>query len=318
MSRVPCSSCGRLAELQPGSSEFACQSCGAHNSVRLLSAGAVPVAGTAAASTRIHFPVQARAASRPSTGGGTGPWKKVLISLLAIGVFASLVHPGTFATFNATTTSAGDFKTGTLLLDTNYGSSDCVSTAGSGTVTITASNSNSSCNALFTSQFAAGSHSEVQVTLKNVGNINASKLAFYTNGTCTTTVNGVTGTLIGGSSVTYQGNVSNSLCGQAQIIVAETTSAFNTLTGYNCIWGANPGTTSSGVTNCNYDATKTISGLMACTSAAPCPAAGSQTALNAGSNRYFVIGVNFPDPGNANNDWQGLKATYSLTFYLTQ
>jgi LSD1 subclass zinc finger protein len=319
MSKVPCSSCGKLVSLESGAGEFACPACGARNSVRLLvSASPAPALPATAATPRTTFPVQARTASRPAAGGGTGPWKKVLVSLMVIGLFSAFAHPGTFATFNATTSSAGDIKTGALLLDSSYGGADCVSTSGTGTVTITASNSNATCNGLFSSSFAAGTHSEVQVTLKNVGNINASKLAFYTNGSCSVAGASYTTTLVGGSSVTYNGNTANNLCSNAQIVVAETNSSFNATSGYGCISGANPGTTSSGVTSCGYDATHTITALMSCTSAAPCPAAASQTALNASSTRYFVIGVNFPDPGNANNDWQALKATYTLSFNLTQ
>lgn len=165
--RIPCSSCGRVADIPAASGEveFDCPSCGKRNQVRLI----------AAAPEQAAFRPPAPRPTRPFTPAPsrTGAYKKVLVSLMVLGALAALIHPGTFATFNATTQSPNNITSGTLLLDSNYNNADCIS---SSTGTISVTNSNTTCTAVITIPAGTTSVVSVPVKLKNIGNISASQL----------------------------------------------------------------------------------------------------------------------------------------------
>lgn len=165
--RIPCSSCGRATVVTADSGEvdFDCPHCGKRNHVRLI----------AAAPERSGVQPPVNRPTRPFTPAPsrTGAYKKVLVSLMVLGALAALIHPGTFATFNATTQSPNNITSGTLLLDSNYNNADCIS---SSTGTISATNSNTTCTAVLTIPAGTTSVVSVPIKLKNIGNINASQL----------------------------------------------------------------------------------------------------------------------------------------------
>ena len=190
--RIPCSNCGRVTTVSAtsGDVEFDCQHCGNRNQVRLIAAASERPAARPANVLPARVPVQA--------GSRTGAYKKVLVSLMLLGALAALIHPGTFATFNATTQSSSSVTSGTLLLDNNYNNADCIS---SSTGTISTTNSNTTCTALITIPAGTTSAVSVPLKLKNIGNINASQLLVGATSTaCAATT--------GAGSATY--NLSNS------------------------------------------------------------------------------------------------------------
>ena len=248
-------------------------------------------------------------------------WKKILVSLVVVAAFGSVLHQGTFATFNATTSQNASITTGTLLLGNTVGANaECLSTPSAGAFTTISTNVNNACTTLFSAPFGAGTSSTVNLVIKNEGNLAASLLQLYVptgapfpvSGCSTVVASGANAVTLGGT--TYQGNTGNDLCAGAnaiQTVVYETTGATT------CVYGS--GAAGLPVAGCSYAAGKII-GTSAvatslagtCTSAAPCLAGG----LAAGATRSFTIGVKFPDPND--NSYQALTANFSLTWKLIQ
>jgi len=226
--------------------------------------------------------------------------KRLLVGMLIVGAISAATAAGTFATFNASTSNNGTVTSGTLLLgNTANGGTECISTADTGAAnTITAGNSNA-CSVLFSGTLNPTGSTTSFLTLKNEGNFNAATSS-VTVSACASTVNNLT---IGRH--TFAGDPTNApLCNKLQAVIAEvTTSNGTTLGGSGCVFGANSGSTP--LVNCSYSGT--ISG-----------AAGSYPlgAFNAGTSRFFVVDVNFPDTND--NRYQGQNAALTLTWTLNQ
>jgi hypothetical protein len=111
---------------------------------------------------------------------------RVLMTLLVIGVAGSTVSYGTFASFTAQTSNAGNtFSTGTLTLtNTKTGGTTCLSTGGAGGVD---TNSNSTgCSAIFalggTPGLAPGGTVQTaQMSIQNSGSLPASTLKLWSD-----------------------------------------------------------------------------------------------------------------------------------------
>ena len=230
--------------------------------------------------------------------------KPILVGMLILGAITATMSSGTFATFNAATSNSASVTSGTLLLGNivNAGS-ECMSTAAltaPPAATITAGNTNA-CTALFAATVNPTGSTQANLTLKNEGNFNASS-STLTATACVSAANPLT---VG--ATTFSGDFVNApLCTILQAVVAEvTTSGGTTLAPGGCYYGLAGGTTP--VNNCQYDATKPLSGL---------PASTALGAFNAGVSRFFVVGVNFPN--TADNRYQGQKATVTLTWTINQ
>jgi predicted ribosomally synthesized peptide with SipW-like signal peptide len=230
--------------------------------------------------------------------------KPILVGMLILGAITAAVSGGTFATFNASTSNDATITSGTLLLGNKVNAgTECMSTDASlapPSATITALNTNA-CTALFSTTLNPTQAGVANLTLKNEGNLNAATSSLVATA-CVSAINPITvnGTAFSGDTVNAP------LCSILQLVVAEVTvSGGNTLTGAGCVYGLAGGLVP--VTNCQYDATKTVSG------AAGTTALG---AFNAGTSRFFVIGVKFPDTND--NRYQGQKATVSVTWTINQ
>ena len=230
--------------------------------------------------------------------------KPILVGMLILGAITAAVSGGTFATFNASTSNDATITSGTLLLgNTVNAGTECMSTDAGGappSATITAANTNA-CTALFNTTLNPTQSGVANLTLKNEGNLNAATSSLVATA-CVSVINPITvnGTAFSGDTVNAP------LCSILQLVVAEVTvSGGNTLTGAGCVYGLAGGLVP--VTNCQYDVTKTVSG------AAGTTALG---AFTAGTSRFFVVGVNFPN--TADNRYQGQKATVTLTWTINQ
>jgi len=108
--------------------------------------------------------------------------KTYLKLLIVAGILAVIGGgAGTFATFNAETTNAGNtFATGTLFLHNTNGSTTCTSEANSGNLNTTGS---TGCAVLFTVTNPTGT-SHADIALKNAGTIDASSLSFDIPSAC--------------------------------------------------------------------------------------------------------------------------------------
>lgn len=219
--------------------------------------------------------------------------KQYLMLLTVIGLVSIASGSGTFASFSAETTNAGNtFATGTIVLsNTVNAGSACLSTGGGTTDT----NINASCTALFNSTVKKPGDSYVadQLDLKNVGSLAATTLKLSSSSCVTTDAAGQT----------YHGT--GDLCPLLDVYVQEWTS--NTYsTPLTCWYGG------AVVANtCDFsDNTKTLTAL---NTASPLTLTGG---MGAGSDRYFTIGIKL-DP-TATNTVQGRSATADLTWHIDQ
>lgn len=143
--RVPCSRCGRPNPVEAGAASFTC-GCGALNHIRSLSSPLLNAAAGAAILPVVRQPLQMAEtrvkADRPGaprrSWSGSGILQKALVSLLALAAISSVVHQGTFATFNATTSQATNtFSTGTVTMTNVAGTviagSNCAVSTANGT-----------------------------------------------------------------------------------------------------------------------------------------------------------------------------------------
>jgi predicted ribosomally synthesized peptide with SipW-like signal peptide len=220
-------------------------------------------------------------------------FKQYLMLLTAVGLVAVAAGggSGTFASFTAETTNAGNtFATGTIVLsNTVNGGAACLSTNG-GT---TDSNINSSCAAAYTVTLKKPGDSYVgdQLDIKNVGSLSPSALVF-TGGSCTDS-NAV--------GETYHGT--GSLCGALDVYVQEwTTNSYAVAS--HCWYGGGTATT------CAFSDTKTVATLAS---------AGAQTltgALPTGTDRFFTIGLQVQSA--AGNNIQGRATSSAVTWHVDQ
>jgi len=229
--------------------------------------------------------------------------KTYLKVLIAVGVLAVIGGgAGTFATFDATTTNAGNtFATGTIVLQNAVAAGTCLSTGGGTTDT----NVNALCDKVFNATVKKpGDIGSGHVTLQNEGSLAATTLTL-TKSLCTD------GDAVG---ETYHGT--GSVCGALNFYVQEWTS--NTfLTPFKCWYG---GSADAGVTCDPTFATSpaTLAGFG--TSPVPInagPGATAFTALGgAADTRYFTVAVQLPN--SAGNTLQGRQAQINLSWQESQ
>jgi hypothetical protein len=214
-----------------------------------------------------------------------------LISLFAYTGAASV------ATFSAETKNPSNkFSSGTLVLsDTKQGGSVCLSTGGGSTD----SNVNNSCTTLLSATGQKpGDSATANVTIQNVGSLNASAFKLYTGG-CSDADN---------ASETYHGT--GSMCSNVQLYIQQWTNS--DFTGASsCLYG---GTTVANT--CDFsDGSKTM-GTWASAHASLGTAQSIGSGLNSATSAYFTIGVKLPT--SAGNSLQGRQASMDFTWHIDQ
>jgi len=219
-------------------------------------------------------------------------FKQYLMLLTVIGLVAIAAGgSGTFASFSAETTNAGNtFATGTLVLsNTVNAGTACLSTNGGATDT----NINATCDKVFNVSVKKPGDTYLadQIDIKNVGSLNPSDLKF-TAGSCAD-----------GNAAGQNYHGTGSLCGALDVYVQEWTDNTYT-TASHCWYGGGAGTT------CTFDDTKTLSTI---SGASPITLTG---ALPAGSDRYFTVGLEVQN--GAGNNVQGRASTADLTWHVDQ
>ena len=221
---------------------------------------------------------------------------KILVTCAVVVVLAATLGVASFATFNAQTHNPGNvFAHGTLVLsNTKQGGVACLSTGGGNTNT----NVNTACDQLFNLTVKKpGDSGTANLTLKNVGDVNASSFKVFSP-TCTA-ANAT------GESYNGTGNP----CSVLQVYIQQWTD--NTFTTPSaCLYGGATGNT------CNFtDTTKTIGAFStAYNSTSTGLSIGS--GLNAGSSAYVTIGVQ--SPSTADNTYQGRQASLDFDWYIAQ
>jgi len=341
---IPCGRCGQLNEMAGGdglnAQSIRCTGCGAIFSIGRSNVGRALTAKTAVV-----------AVSNP--GRNTSNWKKALVTLLIVGAFGAVVHPGgTFATFSAAVTNPATITTGTVVLsDVNPTSGTCLSVGAATTITTTNSFTcptgflNITQATLLPTVFSTTNlplKGGVNViTLKNVGSIDANTVQLYAAGNCNVTAGG--GTYTGGHLATAAG-----ICAALDLVIYQATDATGaTMATNGCLYGNKLGTGSTGpVVGCTFDKNTasapaagaqpvyqfTPSDFGAChllvgSAACSVGANGPITLLNtggtnlvltntSGNSAFIVIDVAFPDTGD--QSVMGTVATLNLTFQISQ
>ena len=218
-----------------------------------------------------------------------GKLRTIGMALILMAGSAGLISSG-FADFNATTTNANTFSSGTLVLsDAKTSGTTCLSTGGATTDT----NSNATgCDNLFNgASKKPGDTTTAVVTIRNVGSIAASAIQVYT-----TTTTGCATTDAGAES--YHGT--GDLCTAVALTIHDDTNN-------RCYYP----TQSAGA--CTIDATKTLSHFLATWNTGT-PLSLSTTGLSGGI--AFTVATQFNS--TAGNNMQGRTATLDLNWKMTQ
>jgi hypothetical protein len=245
--------------------------------------------------------------------------KKLLLSLVAIGVLGSITTGGTYAVFqNDEYNVNGATASGTLTLSNQVGvATTCFSQSSSGSVasgtenwnTKESSPASAGCDALFTTATLnyPGTLVQIHVTLKNTGSVDASKLYVFMPGAsagagCVPSANVTVGAVLGGGNpctLTPNGDL---------FYIEEDNSSW---VAQKCQYPAGAGACAIGGGGTLNDFSTNYykyagakldlgSGLT------------NYPAMNAQDTRYFTIGI---QEGN-DNTLQGETATFSLTWHL--
>ena len=242
--------------------------------------------------------------------------KKLLLSVIAIGLLASITTGGTYAVLQGSQKNINsNTASGTLTLSNQVGAGTvCVSSGGLGTYatgtenenTLQSSPASTGCDPLFTSATLQypGTLTQIHVTVQDAGSVDGAKLYVYMPGASagagcvatTTTGAGIIGT---GSPCSATGD---------EFYIEEDNSSWTAL---RCAYPAGAGACSisgGGTLNDFSNQYYAFVGHKLDLGASP-------TSLNALPNqsyRYFTIGV---EESN-DNTMQGKTATFSLTWHL--
>jgi predicted ribosomally synthesized peptide with SipW-like signal peptide len=233
--------------------------------------------------------------------------KTYLKLLIVVGLVAVVGGTaGTFASFNAETTNAGNtFATGTLLL------SNQVTT---GTVCYSneaEANTNGACSAVISGSEMTPDHStDSYLTIKNEGTLDTGNLKLFVPVSQATNTlscaNTTTGTFSGTDALDHTGDV----CGELLFSVEEDATANGTAT--DCVVGTavDEGTDDScdpeqGVSFATFYGDHNTSAN----------ALDLGSSLTAGSSKFYKIYVYLPDEDNT---FQGRTATFDLTWHVDQ
>jgi predicted ribosomally synthesized peptide with SipW-like signal peptide len=252
--------------------------------------------------------------------------KKVLVGVAAFGVLAAGTAGGTFASFNAETTNAGNtFATGTLTMTNSTTSqSACFSGDGAGNT--------ESCSSILTGAKVApgGARQTGTVTIKNGGSLDASKLYVYapTAADCVDAK-----TQDDGDALAFNSTTGNPLCGATLMSIEETTGGK-----HYCWYGVaatapgSPGRCEAGIPALNAStATSTIAAFAAAHNAtagkidltqvsADGVSGGTDSPLATEDSvgRTFEVGLYLRNSTSNQNSLQGLQSTFGLTWHIDQ
>jgi hypothetical protein len=234
--------------------------------------------------------------------------------LTAVGVIAVAANgAGTFASFSAETTNAGNsFATGTLLLSNKVPSqSICYSNEG-------AANARG-CSAVVTgTELVPGDTVSNSVTIKNEGTLDSSNLLLYlpdtqtvvdaAHGDTVNCVNTTTGTFSGSDALAHTGDV----CGNIKVSVEVDTDLGDSNTATSCAVGVAVGGTDPNQNSCDPAQGESLSSY-----------SGSGNAfdfgpLASGDATNYKIYLYLPDTAGIDNTFQGRTATFDLTWHIDQ
>ena len=222
---------------------------------------------------------------------------RIIITVVTLLSLCAYTATATVASFSAETKNpTNKFSTGTIVLsDTKQGGSACLSTGGG----VTDTNANTGCTTLLSlTGMKPGQSGTANVTLQNVGSLNASAFKLYTSSCADADATGET----------YHGT--GSMCGGVQLYIQQW-SASNFTGASSCIYGG------AAVSNtCDFTDTSKTMGAFATAHGSLANAQAIGSGLASGASAYFTIGLQLPS--TADNSYQGRSATMDFTFHIDQ
>jgi predicted ribosomally synthesized peptide with SipW-like signal peptide len=222
--------------------------------------------------------------------------KKVLLTVVVLGMVTGILSTGTFATFTAQTTNPNNtFAAGTLVLsNTKTGGTTCFSTGGGNTDT----NSNANCDQLINAGVRKpGDTASQTLTIKNEGSLAASALKLFSTACANANSSGES----------YYGT--GLPCGKVQLYIQQYSDAAFT-TPSACLYGGATGVT------CDFsDASKTLAAFQGAYNSS-----GSGLTIGSGlaSQAAVYVKVAMQLPSDANNSFQGRQATMDFNWFINQ
>ena len=240
--------------------------------------------------------------------------RKAIVGVSILGTLGVLAGTGTFASFSASTTNAGNvFSTGKLeLSNTKQSGTACLSGySGTGTGSPQANldaNGNSSCDSAFNLTLRRpGDTATASLAIANTGNYDGELQFWLPNGCQNETVTTPAG--------------SANLCGKLEVFIQETNSDYSTPTA-SCVFPAASGTACNTTWSAASDSLTDLA--TAATVASPFPSTALLLPASGTTTRYFQIKVKFGDAGfdgsgnGLDNAYQNRRAAFDLVWRLQE
>jgi len=239
-------------------------------------------------------------------------FKQYLMLLTVVGLVAVAAGgSGTFASFNAEVTNAGNtFATGTLILSNKVNTlTTCYSNEAA-----TNDNINANCSQLIAaSNEKTGVSVNNYVTIKNEGTLAATDVKLFVPADQTGSVscyNHLTGTFPGSDALAHTGNV----CTHLLFSVEEDSAQNDSTTATSCVVGTAIG---SGPHPNECDPTNGVnfSTFYGAHNTATNGLGLTGSGLAAGATHYYTVYVYLPDE---NNTYQGMTGAFDLSWHIDQ
>jgi predicted ribosomally synthesized peptide with SipW-like signal peptide len=240
--------------------------------------------------------------------------RKAIVGVSLLGAVGVLAGTGTFASFSASTTNAGNvFSTGKLeLSNAKQSGTACLSGySGPGTGSPQSnldSNGNSSCDTLFNLTLSRpGDTATANLAIGNTGSYDGELQFWLANGCQNQTVATPAG--------------SSNLCGKLEVYVQEMNSSYTTPTS-SCVFPAAAGTACNTGWSASSDSLTDLA--TAATASTPFPSTPLSLPNTGTTTRYFQIKLRFGDLGfdaNGNgldNAYQNRRAAFDLVWRLQE
>jgi predicted ribosomally synthesized peptide with SipW-like signal peptide len=213
--------------------------------------------------------------------------RRLVIGIMAIGAVAAVANAGTFASFSASTTNDGAFKTGRLVLsNTNPSATSCLSdaSAANGTAEDAANldSNDQACGALFSSNLKPGDTATALITIANKGTETADLYLSASTPGCVSTTN-VTGKPAG----------TGDICGRIELLITKTSDTTTPATN-GCLYP------STGTTCADFNPAKTYTDFGTNKQFTNKITAGTSMAPNDSQDYLVVVHMKKTTTGNHN------------------
>ena len=238
-------------------------------------------------------------------------FKQYLMLLTVVGLVAVAAGGGgTFASFNAEVTNAGNtFATGTLIL------SDKVTTGTACYSNEAANNANAGCAVLLsTANLKTDSSENSYLTIKNEGTLASSNVKVFIpitqTGNTLSCANATTGTFPGSDALLHTGDV----CAQLKISIEEDSTANDSNTATTCLVGTEVGGVGADQHSCDPTGGDNFATWYGLHNTAANAFDTGET-LAAAGQRFYKVYMYLPDE---NNTFQGRTATFDISWHVDQ